>query len=249
VVGLPEAPDANPQITQAIELVERAAREDVQLRLIGGVAVAVHSPTALLLRSDYADIDLVVDRAGAQRLDALIGESGYLPDVRFNSLHGNKRRLYLKQDGRQIDVFVSEFEMCHRLPLGERLDVDYPTLPLAELVLTKAQIVQLNEKDVFDLVALLVDHQVGSGDDDIINLDRIAELCAHDWGLWCTVTGTLERLDNLTDDARRAVVEQRVAAIARAIDDAPKTGRWKRRARIGKRVRWYELPEDPRRNT
>jgi hypothetical protein len=245
---MPLIPDANPQLVRAVEVVERAQHEGIRLRLIGGVAVALHSPSALSARRDYADIDLVADRVDGRQLDALIAQSGYRPDVRFNSVHGGKRRLYLQDGGRQIDVFVSDFEMCHRLPLGERLEADFPTVPLAELFLTKAQIVQLNEKDVFDLAALLVDHEVGPGDDDVINADRIAQLCAHDWGLWRTVTGTLGRLPDLTkNEAQRALVEARDASIRAAIDAAPKSGRWKRRARVGERIRWYELPEDPRR--
>jgi hypothetical protein len=226
------------------------------IRLIGGIAVALHSPSARhrALRRDYADIDFVAGAVDRQRLDGLLGGIGYFPDKRFNSIHGKTRRLYFDEGGsRQVDVFMSNFKMCHELPLGERLDVDSPTIPLAELFLTKAQIVQLNEKDLLDLLALLADHPVGEGDDETINADRIAKLCGADWGLAKTVTLTLDRVSEAAAAGAGEIdgpaIEERAAQIRRAIDEAPKSMRWRARARVGERVPWYELPEDPRRGT
>lgn len=241
---------------QAIAVVERAQEAGIVIRLIGGIAVALHSPSARhrALRRDYADIDFVAGAVDRQALDGLLADIGYFPDKRFNSLHGKTRRLYFDEGGsRQVDVFMSHFKMCHELPLGERLDVDAPTIPLAELFLTKAQIVQLNEKDLLDLLALLADHPVGEGDDETINADRIAKLCGADWGLAKTVTLTLDRVvEAVAADAGELdapAIEGRAERIRRAIDEAPKSMRWRARARVGERVPWYELPEDPRRGT
>ena len=122
--------------------------------------------------------------------------------------------------------------MCHAIPVGERAGLDLPTLPLAELLLTKLQIVQLNPKDAADCVTLLLDHPAGSGDHETINAGRIAELCARDWGLWRTITGSLKtvllHLDalDLKPDARRTVAEH-AGALRQAIDAAPKSLRWR----------------------
>ena len=75
-----------------------------------------------------------------------------------------------------MDVFVSSFRMCHEIPLEKRLSVDEDTVPLAELLLTKLQIIELNEKDVRDTVALLLEHDV-TDDDAGVNAGHIAELC------------------------------------------------------------------------
>ena len=66
-------------------------------------------------------------------------------------------------------------------------------MPLAELVLTKLQIVELNEKDVRDTALLSDGHAVSCHDDETINGERIAELCGGDWGPWRTITHNLER--------------------------------------------------------
>ena len=117
----------------------------------------------------------------------------------------------------------------------------------------EAQIVELNHKDMLDLLALLADHPVGPADGETINSDVIARLCGADWGLCKTVSLTLDKLDSSIDveagELDRDLIRERAAAIRRVLDEAPKTMRWKARARVGERVPWYELPEDPRRGT
>jgi hypothetical protein len=243
---------------RASALVDRAHERGVLLRLIGGVAVAIHSPSAAEhgLAREYADVDYIAAGGSARVLDELLGELDYHPDVRFNSLHGARRRLYFDDTrAHQIDMFVDSFEMCHVLPMSaDRLRLDSPTIPLAELFLSKAQIVQLNDKDLLDLLALLSTHDIGDGDQETINIARIVELTRGDWGLWQTVIGTLAKIDAALptaglDDHVSDSIGERAQLIRVAISDAPKSLKWKARARIGDRVRWYELPEDPRRTT
>jgi hypothetical protein len=239
----------------ALALVARAQQNGLTLRLIGGIAVAVHCPSAKhrALKRDYADIDYVTGNGNGRQLDELFDGIGYYPEKRFNSLHGRTRRLYFDEaHERQIDVFINEFAMCHTLPLAERLGVDSPTIPLAELFLSKAQIVEMNHKDMLDMFALLADHEVSSGDQDTINADRIADLCGKDWGLWRTVTGTLDKLDaglagTELEEPARSSLSEKIATTRVAADRGPRTMKWKARARIGERKQWYELPEDPRR--
>lgn len=243
----------NADILQAAtELVDQAARSGLVLRLLGGVAVRLHSPSAAhgALAREYVDIDALTTSRRGSDVEALLGRLGYDADREFNLLNGDRRLLfYDRSNRRQLDIFVGGFEMCHSIPIGERATRDSPTLPLAELLLTKLQIVQLNPKDAADCVAVLLDHPAGSGDAETINADRVAELCARDWGLWRTTTGNLdtllERLDTLElkVELRSGVVEH-VRALRQAIDAAPKSLRWKTRAAIGERVRWYELPEE-----
>ncbi len=238
---------------QAKEIVERAHSGGVTARIIGGVAIAIHSAVAASppLARTYEDIDLVIKKSDRTKIDGVLKALGWEPDRRFNALAGAERRIYYHDDGGKIDIFVGDFKMCHEIAIGEaRLKLDVPTVPLAELVLTKAQIVHLNGKDVTDLVAVFVDHKVADHDDDAINATHIAELCANDWGLWRTVTGTLQHLSKEVSQLGLAasspqLVIDRVAELRGAIDSAKKSGKWKMRSRIGERVKWYELPEEP----
>jgi len=147
------------------------------------------------------------------------------------------------------DVFVGAFRMCHEIPFGDRLAVQDRTVPLAELLLTKLQIVELNEKDVRDTLLLVYGHEVADRDGDAINGARVAELCASDWGLWRTITANVETVLGHTDryevaDEDRARMAARLRALLDRIEAEPKTRGWRLRAKIGERKRWYELPEE-----
>lgn len=178
---------------------------------------------------------------------------GYAPNKTFNLFNGDSRLLfYDNAHGRQIDVFVGGFQMCHRLPITERLSREPLTLPLAELLLTKLQIVQLNEKDVRDICALILDHPFGENDAETINLPRVAQICAEDWGLWKTVTLSLKQAQDFGDaydlaPEAKATIVQRLDLLRHALDDVPKSLKWKMRAALGEKVQWYELPEEVRR--
>ena len=239
-------------------IVSEAQQQDIFLRLVGGLAFKVHCPHAThrALERAYPDIDFVTDKASAVRLLEFLPALGYTPNKTLNTLSGDRRQLYYDEtNGRQIDIFIGDFEMCHKLPMTERaLHVEPLTVPLAELFLTKAQIVELNRKDVLDLIALLLGHPAGSTDDETINIDIIADLCARDWGLFTTVSLTIEKLDTILakgelglEETQVQLVHERLAAIKQAMDAAPKSLGWKLRAKVGTRVRWYEEVEEVRR--
>ena len=242
---------------EMMRLVSEAQQRDIFLRVLGGLAIKVHSPHAnhRSLERKYPDIDFVTDKDSAKLLLDFLPGMGYTPNKTFNTLSGDRRQLwYDETHGRQIDIFIGDFTMCHTLPLADRLDVEPLTLPLAELFLSKAQIVELNRKDVLDLLALLLDHEAGPGDQETINVDLIADLCAKDWGLYTTVSMTIQKLHAFLDEeqielgAKEAqTIKRRLVAIDKAMDAAPKTMAWKMRARIGTRVRWYEEVEEVQR--
>ncbi len=117
----------------------------------------------------------------ASRIEALLERMGYVGDREFNALQAGRRGLYYDlANERRLDVFLGDFEMCHRIPLRERLGAQAATLPLAELLMTKLQVFELNARDVVDIVALLLEHDVGDHDAGTMNADRIAALCAQD---------------------------------------------------------------------
>ena len=165
-------------------------------------------------RARSRDIDVVTEqgrRAGAA--GAFIEAQGYVPNRTFNAMHGARRMLFYDEaNGRQLDVFVNTFEMCHVLPVGEHLERDPVTVPLADLLLTKLQIVTLDAKDRSDAYALLLEHELGSGEVECIDAARIADLCARDWGLYRTLQINLERLGGALADSGLRDDEQRVIA-------------------------------------
>jgi hypothetical protein len=248
-VTSPILPDV---VDEARRLLAAAEEEGLRLRLIGGVGVRLHVQGELnpAFAREIRDIDVVTGKGEGRRAAAFFEVQGYVANRTFNAMHGARRMLFYDDaNRRQIDVFINTFEMCHVLPLGEHLERDPITVPLADLLLTKLQIVTLNAKDRSDAYAVLLEHELGTGDVESIDAARIADLCARDWGLYRTLQLNLERLgaalpeSGLSDDAR-SVVAARLAGITAAIEAAPKSVKWKARARVGDRVRWYEEPDE-----
>jgi hypothetical protein len=238
------------------QIVDLAAEQGVTLRLLGGLAVRFHSPSAThrSLARDYADFDFVMADKRTDRVAAAVAALGYAPNQTFNLLNGDRRLLFYDESGeRQIDVFVNTFHMCHSIPIvSERLQLEPLTLPLAELLLTKMQIVQLNEKDVRDLCALVLDHSFGDGDDETFNLPYITGLCTRDWGLWKTITTNAQKVRDFADaydlgGGEKLTITERLDVLRSTLDEAPKSLKWKARDRIGERVQWYDLPEEVQR--
>lgn len=239
-------------LEETVRLLAAAEREAIPVRALGGMAVVLHVGDLLhpAFRREIHDLDLATPKRAERKVEDFLGEQGYTPNRRFNAVHGARRLLFYDEpNGRQIDVFVETFSMCHEIPLMERLTLEPLTLPLAELLMTKLQIVKLNRKDEFDLYSLLLTHEIADHDNDTINAERIASLCAHDWGLYRTFQLNLERL--LTDiglpdlgDDERTLIRSRIRVLQEAIEAAPKTTKWKMRARVGDRVRWYEDPDE-----
>ena len=238
-------------VEEGERLLEIARGDGTTLSLLGGVAVRLCAPEVpASLDREYKDLDFAVPKGRGGDAAKILREAGYEPEVVFNAMNGKERMLFHDTDhGRQVDVFVGSFRMCHEIPFANRLKPGDPTVPLAELLLTKLQIIELNEKDVRDTVLLFHGHAVAANDEGGVNGERIAELCGSDWGLWRTITGNLERCREMLGQyelpaADRERVGERIGAVLRRIEEAPKSRGWKLRAKIGERKRWYDLPEE-----
>jgi hypothetical protein len=238
-------------VSEGERLLGIAAGEGVPLRLLGGVAVRMKAPDVPpALAREYKDIDFAVTKKGGGAADKLLRNAGYEPHVAFNAMHARERGLYYDEgNGRQVDLFIHAFRMCHEIPLGDRLGVESDTVPLAELMLTKLQIIEVNEKDIRDTVLLFHGHPIADHDDGAVNGAQIAGLCADDWGLWRTITANLERCRGHVGDYElpagdRERIEGRFEELLQRIEAEPKSRGWRRRAKVGERKRWYELPEE-----
>jgi putative nucleotidyltransferase-like protein len=229
-------------LDEALRLIGRCREMGVEARLIGGLAI-VHHDAELRGRGGSRainDIDLMVPTGAHRLLSLLLIQAGYRPEERFNALNGHRRMVFHGPEW-DLDVLVGIFEMCHRIDMSSRFVLDHPTLPITDLLLTKLQIVKLNAKDAGDTVDLLRGHALGEGPGDHIDLARLRALVRDDWGLWRTITGTLE---TVVATGPPPEVADRARALLAALHDAPKSARWKLRARVGDRVQWYVLPDE-----
>lgn len=227
-------------VDEGLVVVDEANERGLVVRLLGGAGVVLHCRSAAgeAAHRPIGDLDAATTRRDAKAVAASLRDRGYAPETRFNALHGERRMIFHGPAGK-LDLFVDVFEMCHRIDLTSRLELDTPTLTASDLLLTKLQVVELNAKDASDAALLLREHELASGEGDWIDVDYLATLVGDDWGLWRTATLTLDRLAELEPG-----VADRAGALRAALDAAPKTRRFRLRARVGERKRWYEIPDE-----
>lgn len=239
-------------LSRAREAITAAAQRGVCLRLLGGMAVKAvcHSAARITLPPEGLDLDFAVYGRDRKQLDLVMESLGYVPHRRFNALHGHTRLKYAaEQEGVALDIFVDTFHMCHRLPFADRLELTELTIPLADLLLSKLQIVQLDEKDLRDIYAILCDHELGQvGDVDRVDAHYVASICSDDWGWYKTATINLDKSIDLVGDflaePEKEVFSSRARRLMEIIEAIPKSLRWQARARVGEAKRWYDLPEE-----
>ncbi len=229
---------------EARRIIEASQEAGVILRVIGGIGVAIVAPTVGRLepRRTYHDIDLVAP-AGAAAITRVMTSLDYEPAREFNTLNGSERLLFHDAGGRRVDVFIDTLRMCHQLPFGDRLrSAAWPwTLPPADLLLSKLQIVEQTDRDVQDILALLSDHELVESATAGIELPRLRQVCGTDWGWWRTVDDNLERLiarwiepaaegESAPAGARSSALE-RARALRAALAVCPKSMGWRARRR------------------
>ena len=247
---LPDVIEESRRLSRVLEA------EGIPVRLLGGLGIRLVAAGAYPpeLAREYNDIDLVTDSRHGRQLAQSLAEQGYEPNQMFNRMHGARRLLFYDEPNkRQLDVFVGTFEMCHTLPIAERLDVVPLTLPAADLLMTKLQIVRLNEKVPQRRLRAAPGpgswfERRRSHQRDLGGAPVRARL-----GLYRTLQLNLEKLreglgDAPVSDGERDLITQRLAAIERAMEDEPKGSKWKLRARVGDKLRWYEDPEEVERH-
>ena len=235
---------------EAVRVLEAAQAEDIPLRLLGGLAIYLQSPSAKnheQLKRSYKDLDFATLGKYSAKTKNLFTKLGYAPNKTFKALHGYQRLLFLdEQHGRQVDIFVDRMQMCHTIDFRSRLHLDPRTLSLADLILTKLQIVEVNEKDVLDVLALFLDFDVEDSDKSISS-PYISGLTANDWGFHKTLDTNLRKMKAFAIERDfPSYVAERIEKLLADMEKQPKSLKWKTRAMVGERVRWYELPEEPR---
>ena len=247
---LPGAPDD--PLPEALTLARGAAGAGLGLKLLGGLAVRVICPDFPPRQRAGQDMDFACLAKGRKNVVAYLERSGCQPDKRFNNLNGDRQMYFNAPSGRPIDVMVDRLVMCHTLDFRPSFGSLPLTVDAIDVLLSKLQIVELNEKDAWDIFHLLSGVPVGRGGEGaVLDTDRFARLLGADWGWWRTVTGSLAKLPGLAAEKPQllpAGAPFDPLAQARQLEEvalaAPKGVKWKLRANVGDRVRWYELPEE-----
>lgn len=230
-------------------------RAGVLARSLGSLAFQIHCPQYGYLQTEmglaYGDIDLMSYVKHSRQIRVMMTELGYAENREIFVLSEAQRALFYKsEDDLRVDVFYDKLDFCHPIYFRDRLEIDSPTIPLAELFLEKMQIVKLGEKDIVNTIMLLLEHSLGETNMETVNLKLIARLCADEWGLWRTTTLNLDKVKQYAQTYAQLTPEQKAKAetqvneILLRLYSEPKSLAWKVRDHMGDRVQWYKDVDD-----
>ena len=223
----------------------------LMLRVIGSLAFQMHCPEYGYVQQAmgrvYTDIDFAAYSKQSKAIQALMAGLGYNENKEVFIVSEGDRAIFEKESrDLHVDVFYDKLDFSHVISWNGRLEVDSPTIPLAEMLLEKMQIVKINEKDIIDTIMLLLEHPLGENDQEVINIARVANLCGSDWGLWRTTSMNLEKVKRLAvsypqlSDEQKARVTTQVDVALQRMEQEPKSMAWRMRSRVGDRLKWYK---------
>jgi hypothetical protein len=236
-------------------LASQLQEQGLSAKLIGGVACALHQhddAQTEFLRS-LGDVDLVVPAGTERNAARALEHLGWEGRRRFNALHGDQRMMFdRRQDGLKLDVMIGDLRMCQVVALDQEWRQAGLAVTVTTLLLTKLQIHELTDRDITDILGLLVGHDVaasGGGAHDVLSASALAEVAGESWEWYRSIDGSLATLEVACSQGRvpatySTVVADRVGRVRDAIHEAPKSRRWRLRSRIGERKRWYNEPEE-----
>jgi len=261
-------------INEAKTIIDKAQEKGIIIRILGALAIHIHSehvPRCLELHKNlgrlgekgptFTDLDLMAYKKQRKKVKEFFEKDlKFMPDRRINALFGGRRYIFFHPKGAYyVDVFFSKLEFSHDVEFGEepnkgRLELDYPTITLADLVLEKTQIHEINLKDIIDLIVLFLGHQVGTEENkEVINGKYIAKILADDWGFWYDATNNLNKVKHFAEkffsegkltEEEKKTVNERVDILLKMIEDEPKTKAWQKRAKKGTKKIWYRPVEE-----
>jgi len=248
-----------------LEVVEAASSKGVVLRILGALAVYLHcrdhgNTWEALLRMGrvdektlFTDLDLIGYSKQRKQILELMRELNFEENRMINALFGHKRLIF----GRgkvKVDIFFDKLEFSHDVEFGKapgkgRLELDYPTISITDLVLEKLQIHEINRKDIVDLIAIFLAHPVSDNSEkESVDGGYIARLLANDWGFWYDATNNLRKVLSFAEkfgeegaltSEQVSLVKKRVETLGKMIDEAPKSKAWIKRSKKGTSKPWY----------
>ncbi len=241
------------------EIMDRAETRGVTIRALGSIAFRIRCPDYASLEYDngryLTDIDFVAYSREVAGVQDLFEEMGWEENMTVLRLFGDKRRIFYHPElPIHSDVFLDRLRFCHEIDFRGRLELDSPTITLVDLLLEKLQIVEINRKDLVDVMVLLCQHGTtcGGHSTESIDASRLVRLCSRDWGWWRTSTMNLRKTADLApeylsqEDA--AAVRDATGGLLESIEGSRKSFRWKIRSLFGDRFRWYREVEEVQRD-
>jgi hypothetical protein len=240
-------------LSEGKRIVEAAQQAGVIMRVMGPLALHYYFPDMVDLYAKlerlgeryFTDIDYAAYGKSAGKMKGFMEGIGYECDLGTLMSSGKTRHIYYGGAVPMIDVFFDKLDYCHEVNYKDRLELDDYCVTLADIMLQKLQIWEINDKDLKDIEYLFVTAEIGEDDHKKMNQTYVAQRLADDWGFWYTATTNLGRVKEHADTVaalspeQKAKVKQVADQMLARIESEPKTKGWNKRAKKGASKIWY----------
>ena len=257
-IPMSEYPKPEEYLEEGRHLTDDAQKQGIVLRVMGPIALNYYFPEYMDLYGRmerlgervFTDIDYAAYGKHRGKLVPFFESHGYELEKRAAMISGGTRLIFFSSHIPMIDVFFDKLNYNHPIDYRGRLEIHPYCVSLADILLQKLQIVQINDKDLKDGMLLLLAAKVAETEENAINVKYVAKLFADDWGFYYTATNNLRKIKEaslgvkaLSDEQRRTIAEK-ADLLLKHIEDAPKSGKWKGRAKTGTSKPWYQEVAD-----
>lgn len=231
-------------------LAELTRAEGIVFRLLGSCAVYIKCVESadILERNNRSikDIDAVIARRDLYALRKVLRDDGWNEEIEVTALtDGARLRFGSNKHDVTLDIIVDCLQFNQTLWLSDRLLLDWPTISVTDLLLSKFQIADLTISDIIDVSALLNQFTMDRPDESGICLQRICSICGRSWRWHHATLATCAKftagtiLDSITlSIEQRRTVDIRLNEIRDAVRSTPKSFAWLTRNLIGERIPW-----------
>jgi hypothetical protein len=256
-------------IVDAKRIVEEAQKRKIPLRILGALAVRLHTLQLEKLHvaldrldgqpDQFTDVDLMGYSKQTSDIYKMFKELNFVVDKSVAAYFGKVRGIwYHPQNLYHIDVFYDKLPFSHNVDFGSkpgqgRLELDYPTITLADIVLEKAQMHQIGEKDIKDVIVLLIGHEIGTTEKETVNINRICEPLKNDWCFYYEFKINMGKIlefaqkynkESKLSNAELADVATKINKIMTHVEAEPKSKDWTKRAKSGNTKQWWTDVEE-----
>lgn len=231
-------------------ILRKCKQNNVEIRVLGGLAVFLKCPQHQELiskcREPFSDIDLITKKVDIEKVETFFENLDFEQNKNFKILFGYQRRIFYSPQNITIEVYLDDLDLCQEIKVSERLLLDYPTISITDLFLSKIQRIDLAEKDIFDIFVLLESFDFSGEKSNKIDIEYISELCSKSWGWWKTFKININKLY----DQKKGVfknandINRKLKEIETAIDSKKKSIKWMVRNIIGENFNWFKTVDE-----
>jgi hypothetical protein len=98
-------------------------------------------------------------------------------------------------------------------------------------------------------ISILIDHKIAAIEDaEVINSNQIATITSKDWGWYTTIIDNLKNVTQFAKENEASLpvrdVQEKIWQMEALLENSPKSISWKLRAKIGRKIKWYNEPEE-----